>query len=568
MGLYTNGGAVFAAGTIEWANALSDSATAQVTRNVLNRLSQPYSGAAWQLRTNPLPGNEWEIIGSAEGILALTGMIEGHLFAVNRQGDLLWRPANGENLAWDRIGGAQGVVALTAPLVGGVKLLAATSDDEILGRAPVGEDVPWHLVYDAPEGTVGLAFPNSFYAVTSDGVLLARFDTGWKKIGAAADIIALAWWDSKLFAVTGEGQLLAREAVTVDVAWENIGVTPANTIALGAYYGALFAVTSDGDLWWKAAVCDPAPLATGNLLFYNAADGTGAAGLFDSKGYFVTDQVYPDVLAGNEKFSPDWSHVTHAGEGRLLFYHSPSGKAAAGHLDNEGTFQFLQTYPNPSAGIESLSSQWTHVVGLGNGKMLFYDATTGKGATGFLDADGVFGTWQQFPDPAEGNQPFSVGWTHVVSVNDKLLFYDTASAKGAVGQVAEDGKILTLQNYPDPAAGHAAFAPGWTHIISCLDGLLFFYNSESGTAATASVDDDGAIETLQHFPDPSNQLPSFSTGWSHVLAGCNGVLLFYRSDNGQAITGGLNIEGEFAELQPYPPWSFNQFWTHIVAAKS
>jgi hypothetical protein len=52
-----------------------------------------------------------------------------------------------------------------------------------------------------------------------------------------------------------------------------------------------------------------------------------------------------------------------------------------------------------------------------------------------------------------------------------------------------------------------------------------------------------------------------------VLAGCNGVLLFYRSDDGQGLTGGLNLEGEFANLQLYSPWTFNQFWTHIVAAK-
>jgi hypothetical protein len=200
--------------------------------------------------------------------------------------------------------------------------------------------------------------------------------------------------------------------------------------------------------------------------------------------------------------------------------------------------------------------------------MLFYDARTGKGATGFLSEDGLFETWQQFPDPDEGNPSFSVGWSHVVNVNDKVLFYDAASGKGAVGEIDDEGNFSTLQNYPDPATGHAAFALGWTHIVNCLDGLIFFYASPTGAGATVSIDEDGSIQTLQHFPDSSNQLPAFSTGWSHVLAGCNGVLLFYRSDNGQSSTGGLNFEGEFTELQQYAPWSFNQSWTHIVAAKT
>jgi N,N-dimethylformamidase beta subunit-like protein len=454
MGLYTNGGAVFTAGTIEWSNALGDPVAAQVTRNVLDRLSQPYPGKEWQLRANRQPGNEWEIIGPANDLVTLTGMIEGYLFAVNSQGDLLWRPANGENLAWDRIGDAQNVLALTAPLFGGVELLAATSD-EVLGREPVGEDVPWHSIYEAPEGTVGLAFPNEdLYAVTNDGVLLTHGNAGWKEIGSAEGIVALAWWDSKLFAATSEGRLLAREAVAVDVTWEDIGQAPENTVALGAYYGALFAATSDGDLWWKAAVCEPAPLVTGNLLFYASSNGYGAAGLLDSKGYFQTSQVYPDPSAENEGLSLGWTHVVHAGNGRLLFYDSLTGKGAAAKLENDATLETIQIYPDPSAGIESFSPQWTHIVGLGNGQMLFYDARTGKGATGFLGDDGLFETWQQFPDPAQDNPAFSVGWSHVVGAKNRVLFYDNASGKGATGRVDDDGRVYTLQNYPDPAVGH------------------------------------------------------------------------------------------------------------------
>ena len=567
MGLYTNGGAVFTAGTIEWANALADEVTAQVTRNVIERLSEPYSGDPWQLRTNRVPSDQWEIIGTANEIVTMTSMIEGYLFAVNQAGDLLWRAANGENLPWERIGTAQGVVALTAPLVGGVQLLAATEDNQILGRPPVGDDLPWQVEYDAPADTIGLAAPNVFYAVTADGVLLWRTETEWTEIGSADGIIALAWWDSKLFALTDEGRILAREAVTVDVAWEDIGEAPEASVALGAYYGALFLVTGDGTLWWKAAVCDPAPLATGQLLFYNTSTGSVATGLFDSKGYFFPNAAYPDPSAGNDAFSRDWTHIADGGQGRLLFYDSATGKGAAGQLDTDGTFKTLQMYPDPSVDVPSFSAHWSHVVGMGDGRILFYDTNTGKGAVGFLQDDGEFETWQQFPDPAVDNPSFSSGWTHIVSAGNMVLFYGGGSGRGAVGQIDEDGSFATLQFYPDPDSGHDSFAKGWTHIVSCLDSLLFFYSMNTGNAATAVMNGDGELSTLQHFPDPDTKLSSFPNGWTHVVAGRNGLLLFYNSANGQVTSGGLDLEGRFTALQNYAAGAFSNYWSQIVAAK-
>jgi len=68
--------------------------------------------------------------------------------------------------------------------------------------------------------------------------------------------------------------------------------------------------------------------------------------------------------------------------GGLLFYNRTTGKGKTGYLDANATW-----FPTARA---DFGAGWTHVVGAGTRGVLFYKATTGKGVGGFLSAAGVW----------------------------------------------------------------------------------------------------------------------------------------------------------------------------------
>ena len=60
----------------------------------------------------------------------------------------------------------------------------------------------------------------------------------------------------------------------------------------------------------------------------------------------------------------------------------------------------------------------------------------------------------------------------------------------------------------------------------------------------------------------------FSPNWTHVIGGSNGLLLFYQEETGEGVTGGFIVgftdgEAEFKDLKNYG-LNFSDGWTHIV----
>lgn len=259
MGTYGNFGTVFTAATVGWGSALGDPVVATITRNVLARLRQPIRAPAWRLLRGAVPCGEWREIDSAVHLVAMTGMVEGHLFAVTAGGELLRRDPVGDSSPWLRVGDAPLVTAIAAPIEAPIGLFAATSGGDLLWRAPIAEAAPWQRIGAAPPKIVALACPNDLVAATADGELLTRSagDSRWTALGRAPGIAAMTSLDAKLLAVDGDGRLVCREPVAEDVAWTTIGSAPAGVVAIGAYYGRLFAATRAGRLWWRAAVPDP-----------------------------------------------------------------------------------------------------------------------------------------------------------------------------------------------------------------------------------------------------------------------------------------------------------------------
>jgi hypothetical protein len=85
------------------------------------------------VRVWPWAGRNWDHIGHANDVVAMAA-INGKLFAATSDNRLWWRDPVGTNVNWDHIGHANDVVAMAA--ING-KLFAATSDNRLWWRDPI-----------------------------------------------------------------------------------------------------------------------------------------------------------------------------------------------------------------------------------------------------------------------------------------------------------------------------------------------------------------------------------------------------------------------------------------------
>ena len=119
---------------------------------------------------------------------------------------------------------ATDVVAMTAL---NDKLFAATWDNRLLWRDPVGEDVGWEEIGHANEVVAMAAINDKLFAATKDNRLWCRDPigeiVGWDEISRANDVVAMAAINEKLFAATKDNRLWCRDSVCEDVNWEKIG---------------------------------------------------------------------------------------------------------------------------------------------------------------------------------------------------------------------------------------------------------------------------------------------------------------------------------------------------------
>jgi hypothetical protein len=169
--------------------------------------------------------------------------------------------------------------------------------------------------------------------------------------------------------------------------------------------------------------------------------------------------------------------------------------------------------------ISGFATGWTHIVGAVGGGLLFYNASTGDGASARLDAAGNYGFVGNIPG-------FARGWTHIVAANvGSLLFYNATNGAGATARLDSAGRYTFVGNI-------SGFATGWTHIVGARDGGLLFYNASTGNGAIAMLDAAGNYAFI-------GNIPGFATGWTHIVAANVGSLLFYNASNGAGATARL-----------------------------
>jgi hypothetical protein len=181
----------------------------------------------------------------------------------------------------------------------------------------------------------------------------------------------------------------------------------------------------------------------------------------DANGTFTNQIVYTGFAS--------WTHIVGVGGGEVLFYDANSGTVETASVDASGTFTNQIVY----TGFAS----WTHIAAVGGGEVLFYDANSGTVETASVDANGTF-----------TNQTVYTGfasWTHIVGVN----LFDEGGRNSGIG----DGGSGAGQ--PSGPGHLAAFlAPRSSPSVPSDEGVLS--GQDAGHSPAREVTSSRAAEAL------------------------------------------------------------------------
>ena len=194
---------------------------------------------------------------------------------------------------------------------------------------------------------------------------------------------------------------------------------------------------------------------TGNhVFFYNQLTGGVRGFRIDTGGCtWISTTAW-------EGYATSWTHVVGIGDQALLFYNKATGARASGWIDSTGTFHQVET--------GGFSAGWTHIVAAGS-RVLFYKANNTPGsisATGVFDAEGRF--------TQKTNGGFATNWTHLAGTrNGGFLFYDKRTGKGMSGRLDADARWVLFD-------GDVGFDKGWTQDTGAGARSAVFYNRKTG----------------------------------------------------------------------------------------
>jgi hypothetical protein len=147
-------------------------------------------------------------------------------------------------------------------------------------------------------------------------------------------------------------------------------------------------------------------------------------------------------------------------------------------------------------------------------------------------------------------QGFSNNWTHVVVLHDDaLFFYDANSGTAATATLDKWG------NYRGGAAVPDFARPGFTHVVAVGGDGLFLYDANGGVGETARVDGAGAFTQ-------GETIDGFSTIWTHVAATRDGGLFFYDKNDGVGATALVDPSLHYTFVDTI--YGFSTGFTHVT----
>ena len=179
-----------------------------------------------KLFRQPLSGGEWHLFGHANDLSGMTASGD-HLIGVADSGLYVTRHALSNDLKWDVDGRAPP----------GITALAATGDNVYavdnrngLHRRPVGNGAGWRRIGHAGNVAALAASGDMLFCATHSNLLCARQASGmeenWRQIGHANDVATMAAANGRLYAVTKHGRLGMRSDALRDENWQDQGSIP------------------------------------------------------------------------------------------------------------------------------------------------------------------------------------------------------------------------------------------------------------------------------------------------------------------------------------------------------
>jgi hypothetical protein len=289
-----------------------------------------------------------------------------------------------------------------------------------------------------------------------------------------------------------------------------------------------------------ASAVAPAAAEQEFMAFYNANTGATVSGVLADDGTYQDRHSIPNIYRG-------WTHVVATTNDRILFYNGNAGWGAVGSLYADGIYSQTQN-------LTPFSQGWTHIVPFGYGKLFFYNANTGRGVVGIVEVS--FSGVETAPYRDLRVIPgFATGWTSIVAVsNNMLLFYNANTGQGATGYISDDGNFHMLQSL-------IGFAKGWTHITRLDPGRVLFYNANTAASVTGVVSSEGV------YSDVKNITGSIGPGWTHIVRSptSNGLLFFYSFYTGLGASGKVLPDGSFVTVRVLP--GFSTGWTSIASLR-
>jgi hypothetical protein len=209
-----------------------------------------------------------------------------------------------------------------------------------------------------------------------------------------------------------------------------------------------------------------------------------------------------------------------------LSYDPFTGAATTGRLHPTGATTRLGTL--------QLDREWVHIVPTSRGNVVFANYS-------WLVATGRFGSDGSFIDLA--TYPHSFEYYQLVAVRDELLLaYATGTtvagpvSRAVVTRVHHDGRLeIVSEPY---------LLDEWTHVVAAREGVVLFYNSRSGAAATGAVTPDGGFRDL-------GTSFRFDKGWDDIVAADDGRVMFYDREGGNTATGLVDDQGRYGDLYTF-----------------
>ena len=261
---------------------------------------------------------------------------------------------------------------------------------------------------------------------------------------------------------------------------------------------------------------------TGYLFFYNQTTRAAAVGTVELDGRFTTVQTWP---AGSFGF---WTHIVWH-DGSLFFYDSNTGTGVIARL--EGNPLQLRTYHTYAGGFVP---GCTSVVSVQDW-LLFYNAYNGVAAVGTFDEiyTGAPGSFPQLTDIAcrivkTSLGVFGTNYTHIVDTTHGVLLYQESTGVYYTGNFDAAGNFTPVNPGSTPIGGHPLWEyepiqAGYTHVVA-VDGKILFYNKHLGDGMTGFVftksDADANLHQplaiVNRYPEGSISDPR-ETRWSVVV---------------------------------------------------